>query len=60
MITARQAVKACILAQYLTRGLLPVIVFRYYRARKFVYIEAGYEEKIRIKVFEDGEFIYVR
>ena len=41
MPTAEQAIKAAILCQYITRGLLPVVVFRYYRVAKIIYIVAG-------------------
>lgn len=59
MPTAKQAIKAAILCQYITRSLLPIIVFRYYRVAKVIYIEAGFDREIKIKINEDGDFIYV-
>lgn len=59
MITARQAVKAAILCQYITRGLLPITVFRYYRIARIIYIEAGFNREIKITINEQGEFKYV-
>ena len=42
MITAKQAVKACILAQFLTRAGLSITTFRYYRHIKSIFIEIAY------------------
>ena len=59
MPTAQQAIKAAILSQYITRGLLPIIIFRYYRVAKIIYIVAGYDEDIKIAINEQGDFTYV-
>lgn len=54
MITEKQAVKACILCQDLSRGYRPIYLFRYDPKEKYIYILAGEEETIAIKIFEDG------
>lgn len=59
MPTALQAIKAAILCQYITRSLLPIVIFRYYRVAKIIYIVAGYDRKIKVVVNERGEFTYV-
>lgn len=59
MPTAPQAIKAAILCQYITRSLLPIIIFRYYRVAKIIYIVAGYDEDIKIVINEPGNFTYV-
>ena len=59
MPTAPQAIKAAILCQYITRSLLPIIIFRYYRVAKIIYIVAGYDEDIKIAINEQGDFTYV-
>ncbi len=59
MPTAPQAIKAAILCQYITRSLLPITIFRHYRIAKIIYIEAGYNQEITIRIHENGEFIYV-
>ena len=59
MIKAKQAVKACILAQFLTTAGLNITTFRYYRGRKQIFIEVGYNGEIAILINEDGEFTNV-
>ncbi len=58
-MTPEQAIKAAILCQYITRGLLPIIIFRYYRIAKLIYIEAGFDREIKIAIDENGDFEYV-
>ncbi len=59
MPTAKQAIKAAILCQYITRGLLPITIFRYYRVAKIIYIVAGYDKEIKIVINHQGDFTYV-
>ena len=59
MPTAQQAIKAAILCQYITKSLLPIMIFRYYRVAKIIYIVAGYEKDIKIVINEQGNFTYV-
>ncbi len=59
MITAKQAVKACILAQFITTTGLPITTFRYYRGRKKLFIEVGYNGEIAILIDEQGDFTNV-
>jgi hypothetical protein len=60
MITAKQAIKACILAEFLTSKALPVRVFRYSEADELIRIEAGFRDKqIRIVINEFGKAKYV-
>ncbi len=59
MITSKQAVKACILAQFLTGAGLTITTFRYYRGRKSIFIEVGYNGEIAILIDEQGEFTNV-
>ena len=59
MPTAKQAPLAAILCQYITRGLLPITIFRYYRVAKIIYIVAGYDKEIKIVINHQGDFTYV-
>lgn len=59
MITAKQAIKACILCQDLSRGYKPIYLFRYDPKEKYIYILAGEEETIAIKIFEDGNWRFI-
>jgi hypothetical protein len=59
MITTRQAMKACILAQFLTNKGLQISVFQYFPRRKLIVIETLGERKIRTLINEDGRFKYV-
>jgi hypothetical protein len=59
MPTPQQAIKAAILCQYITRSLLPIVIFRYYRVAKIIYIVAGYEKNLKIVINEQGDFTYV-
>lgn len=60
MITAEQAIKACILAQFLTSKVMPIRVFRYLEDERMIRIEAGYRDKqIRIVINERGKARYV-
>ena len=60
MITARQAVKACILAQFITSAGLTITTFRYYRGRKSIFIEVGYNGEIAVLIDEQGEITNVQ
>lgn len=57
MITAKQAIKACILCQDLSRGYIPIYLFRYDPKEKYIFILAG--ETIEIVVFEDGNWEFI-
>ena len=59
MPTALQAIKAAILCQYVTKSLLPIVIFRYYRVAKIIYIVAGHDRKIKVVINEQREFTYV-
>ena len=60
MITAKQAVKACILAEFLTAKSLAIRVFRYLEAERLIRVEAGSRTRqIRIVINEQGKFKYV-
>ncbi len=59
MITAKQAVKACILAQFLTRAGLSITTFRYYRHIKSIFIEIAYNGEIAVLIDEQGDFTNV-
>ena len=59
MITAKQAVRACLLTQFLTRAKLKIIIFRYYPDTKFIYIETEGKQKIKLQVNEYGKFRYI-
>ncbi|WP_319422364.1 DUF6888 family protein [Pleurocapsa sp. FMAR1] len=60
MITAKQALKACILSEFLTSKGLPIRVFRYLEAEKLIRIEAGFRDKqIRIVINENGKAKYI-
>lgn len=54
MITANQAIKACILCQDLSRGYKLIYLFRYDQKERYIYILTGEEETIAIKIFEEG------
>lgn len=58
MITAKQAVKACILAQFLTRKGLHIRVFQYSARQKLIIIETEADRRIRVEVNERGRFRY--
>ena len=55
MPTAAQAIRAVILCQFLTRAGLPITVFRYYRVRRAIYLEAAGGDEFRILIDEQGE-----
>lgn len=59
MITAKQALKACILCQDLSRGYRPIYLFRYNPKERYIYILAGEDEGIDLKIFEDGQWRFV-
>ena len=60
MITAKQAVRACILSEFLTSKSLPIRVFRYMETDRLIRIEAGFRTKqIKIVINEAGKFKYV-
>jgi hypothetical protein len=59
LITQQQAIKACILAQFLTRVGLAITTFRYYRVRKIIFLEVGYNGEIAVEINERGDFINV-
>ncbi|HHP7230922.1 MAG TPA: hypothetical protein ACFCUY_08695 [Xenococcaceae cyanobacterium] len=58
MITAKQAVKACILAQFLTRKGLQIVVFQYYPRQRLIIIETQTDRRIRVEINELGKFRY--
>jgi hypothetical protein len=57
MITAKQAVRACILAQYLSNGFKTIDLFRYDPVERYIYILSG--DEIEIKIFEDGNWRFL-
>ena len=60
MITARQAIKACILSEFLISKGLPIRVFRYSETERLIRIEAGFSFKqIRIVINDKGKAKYV-
>lgn len=60
MITDKQAIKACILTEFLTSKGLPIRVFQYLEAERLIRIEAGFRNKqIRIVINEIGKAKYV-
>jgi hypothetical protein len=60
MITAKQAIRACILAEFLTSKSLPIRVFQYLEAEKLIQVEAGARTRqIKIVINEGGKFKYV-
>ncbi len=60
MPTSEQAIRACVLAEFLTTKNLPIRRFKYLKADKLIRIEAGFREKqIRIIINEYGRFKYV-
>jgi hypothetical protein len=59
MITAKQAVKACILAQFLTRKGLQILVFQYFPRQRLVLIETQPNRKITVEINAQGRFRYV-
>ncbi|MGB5636742.1 MAG: hypothetical protein WBM44_30265 [Waterburya sp.] len=59
MITAKQAIKAAILCQYLTEAKLPITTFRYYPSKEIIFIEVGYNGEIGVEIDKIGEFKYV-
>ncbi|MDJ0591275.1 MAG: hypothetical protein QNJ72_14970 [Pleurocapsa sp. MO_226.B13] len=54
MITAKQAVKACILAQFLTGAGLTITSFRYYQGKEIIFIECGYGGEIGLEIDNQG------
>ncbi|MGL5941899.1 MAG: DUF6888 family protein [Waterburya sp.] len=60
MITEKQAVRACILAEFLTSKALPIRVFRYLETERLIRVEAGFRTRqIKIVINEKGKFKYV-
>jgi hypothetical protein len=57
MITAKQALKACILAQSLSNGYRPIFLFRYSSEYRYIYILAG--EGMQIIIFENGNWRFL-
>lgn len=56
MLTAKQSVRACVLAQFITGAGLAITTFRYYRIRKSIFIEVGYNGEIAVLINEAGDF----
>ncbi len=56
-MTKEQAIKACILCQYLSNGFISIELFRYDKVEKYIYILAG--GTIQIQIFENGEWIFL-
>ena len=42
--------------QYLSNGFQPIQLFRYDPIEKYIYILAGENESIQVKIFEDGNW----
>ena len=60
MITQKQSIRACILAEFLTSKGLPIRIFKYIEEQNLIRIEAGSKtRRIRIVVNEEGKFKYV-
>jgi hypothetical protein len=59
MITAKQAVKACILAQFLTSKGLQIRVFQYSRRQRLIIIETEADRRIMAEINQAGKFRYV-
>jgi hypothetical protein len=59
LITSKQAIKACLLAQALSNGYKPIQLFRYDSQEKYIYILAGEEETIQVKIFPDGNWRFL-
>ncbi len=59
MVATKQAIKACILAQFLTRKGLQIRVFQYSTKQKLIVIETQADRKIKVVINEQGRFKYV-
>ena len=60
MISNEQALKACVLVQFLTSKGLPIRVFRYSEAEELIRIEAGFRDRqIKIVINKTGKAKYV-
>ena len=60
MPTSEQAIRACVLAEFLTSKSLPIRVFKYLNVDRLIRIEAGFKQKqIKIIINEYGRFKYV-
>lgn len=60
MITNKQAVRACILCEFLTAKGMPIRVFQYIEEDELIRIEAGFRNRqIKIVVNGNGKFKYV-
>ena len=57
LITALQATKACILCQDLSKGYIPIHLFRYDSVGRYIFILAG--ETIEIQIFENGNWRFI-
>ena len=56
MPTAKQAIQAVVLSQWLTFILQPIELVRYNPFGKYIYIIAGATGSIEIVIFETGEW----
>lgn len=59
MITEKQALKACYIAQFLTSKGLQIRVFQYSARVRLIIIETQADRKIRAEINERGRFRYV-
>ena len=60
MISNEQALKACVLVQFLTSKGLPIRVFQYSEAEELIRIEAGLgDRQIKIVINKRGKAKYV-
>lgn len=60
MMTSGQAIRACVMADFLTTKGLPVRVFKYIETDRLIRIEAGFRSKeIKLVINEKGLCKYV-
>ncbi len=55
MISNEQAVKACIIAQFLTDARLIITSFRYYQGKEIIFIECGIGGEIGLEINTQGD-----
>ena len=59
MISNEQAVKACVIAQFLTSKGLEIVIFQYSPRRRVIYIETSADRKIKTLINEEGRYKHI-
>jgi len=57
--SAKQAIQAAILCQWLSNGYQPINVFRFDDSLKTLYVQAGVTDSIAVVIFSNGDWRFL-